>query len=51
MQRYQHLYLLQNTVSCIDLCKCARENCNNITGHAHLDDEDEDDELSDPEED
>uniref|UniRef100_UPI00358F3D52 uncharacterized protein n=1 Tax=Myxine glutinosa TaxID=7769 RepID=UPI00358F3D52 len=33
---------LQNNVPCIDLCKCARNNCCNITGHNDLDDDSED---------
>ena len=41
---------LQNSVPCTELCKCARKNCNNVTGRNDPDEDDED-EVSDSEED
>ena len=40
---------LQNNVPCTELCKCARENCHNVTGYVDDkdDEEDDDDEIAD----
>ena len=39
---------LQNNVPCTELCKCARENCHNVTGYVDNkdDEEDDDDEIA-----